>query len=167
MHKETDTVPGINKREKPEGFCFIMKEWKNSIPENEYKLIIANALNAMQQDSKPAPEANYITGYLVNPDAVYLLMNTIESKENTIHLFKQKLREAIIRFLEYIKSKRPGENTAVESLQNATIDEEQLFTCYPINNWYLVKLITGKKIEQDYYDPELTELKEKIKYNNF
>ena len=168
MDKDIDIIRGINTIIPKEEFCFIMGEWKSLFPENEYKLVIAKALNAIQSNNQPGDTTNSISGYLVNPDEIYLIMDLKDEHGNIIiDLFREKLLDEITRFINYIKSKKPGENAAGESLQNATIDKEQLFACYPINNYYLVKIITGQKIELAYDDPALAMLKDQIRHNNF
>lgn len=153
----------INKIE----LCFKMGEWRSIFTLCEFKMFIANALNELYKEDEPDGETD-IVGYLINPDEVYLIMHcNHRERETIVDLFKITLYREITHFLNYIINQKPGENVLRESLQNATIDKERLFTCYPINNWYLVKLLTGQNIELPYYDPRLAMLKAQIRHNNF
>jgi len=164
MSKKNNTAPaaatGKHHRHKTGLFpiALVSGDWKDEFSEYEYSVMIAEALNYCVYN-----EEMNISGYLLTRRRLYLVLKTEYVHINSVLLhFYDKLRKEI-QHAQRIKK----EIEKALKHPEATLEKPALFVRYPLQNEYLVKLITGRKVELPYSDPHLQRLKDEINKANF
>lgn len=165
-------------------------EWKKLFREEEYKLVIAKALNycVYEKPVKYHVERNepqysffftrlYIVGYLITGRMVHLVLDmegelTKDEQENIlgelVHNLNKKVREAIETrqekndFNEYRLEMGGEDDVDDDELTDTGRPLMHLIETSPFSNYLLVQLITGARVELGYYSPQLAMLKDSI-----
>jgi hypothetical protein len=135
--------------------------WRKYIPEQQIKLIIAEALSYCVSF-----EDLIIKGYLISSKKVYLVLKCEEKKIAPVFFtFYHEVRKGIR--IEWQKLKLPHHFN--EDKKEITLEDlfKNIFSVHHFMNYELHKLITGHDIEFIYYDPQLARLKEFIHNYNF
>lgn len=153
-------------------------EWRKWFTEEQYKLIIAQALNDCVYYEELGPTRMVITGYYINSQRVYLILKARHAAINKVlDLFFEKVRNAIrMELNKWLHL--PGHFEKKEQLDMIRMYEVRLFEKFPFINDWLVHLITGRKVvlkcydtESDtyveYFDPRLERLKRMIKQETY
>jgi hypothetical protein len=168
-------------------------EWKKLFQDEEYKLIIAQALNycVYEKPRKYHVERNepgytflftrlYITGYLITRQMVHLVLDSEEqlTSEEQENIFRELTESLNLKIEEAIERMRGRDNLMVPGINIAEDQEEEddedelpaiampfrhLIQAPPLTNYLLVKLITGSKVELPYYSIQLARLKDSIR----
>ena len=150
-------------------FSLKIGEWKNLFTENEYKLMIAKSLNYCAFNEYPRKHDDFnveIVGYLITAQQVCLVLSMEPANVNKMLMFFYKMIKDEIRLgldnpMACRNKKRTGDSSSTETLYM------NLFEKHPLNNYLLVKLITGQKTELGYYNPRLALMKDRIHDYNF
>ena len=131
----------------------IIGPWRKLFKADEIRIIIAEALNYCV-----CFEKMNIAGYLVTDRRVCLVLEIDKTEPDyVLHLFYEKVKKEIKHRLEKKKY--------FEHYTDKTEEAEYLkflFTRYKPGDDFLVRLITGRKVELPYYNAHLERLKEKI-----
>ncbi|MBK8608703.1 MAG: hypothetical protein IPL84_01785 [Chitinophagaceae bacterium] len=160
-------------------------DWRHEFREEEYKMIIADAFNHCTDPERSTYEiedvkterdrivAISIVGYLITDKMVHLVLlmdpelRKEEEEELTI-LFKQNLNKKLQETLDGIHSIKHYERHGIP-LIDAEDNVPGGFSKYmnfmeagPFNNYDLIKLLTGYRVERPYYDPQLERLKDRL-----
>lgn len=146
---------------RPGIFAYTLKigKWKKLFRPVYYKTLIAEALN---KTICKGEFKNTITGYLISDRRLCLVLKTDQKKiRKQLEIFYAGVREEIRKQLDAIdrtelKAFLKKEQVSFEDIA------EGLFTEYELKNKQLIKLITGRKVELPYYDPQLQRLKDQI-----
>lgn len=147
-------------------FTFTLKtgEWRSLFSVEECKILIAEGLNSTVTEHE---YRNAVVGYLITEHSVYLVLRIDHKKiRKMFDCFYDKVREGIRNALD---SRRKNELKQVLEQEQISREDlfERLFEQFSLKNDHLVKLITGRKVELPYYDPELERLKDKICNDRF
>jgi len=164
MSKKNNTTPaaatGKHHKHKTGLFpiALIPGDWKDEFSEYEYNVMIAEALNYCVYN-----EEMDISGYLLTKHRLYLVLKTEYVHINSVLLhFYDRLRKEI-QHAQRIKK----EIEKALRHPEAALEKPALFVRYPLQNPYLVKLITGRKVELPYYDAQLQRLKAEVNKASF
>ena len=131
----------------------IVGTWKKLFKADEIRLIIAEALNYCV-----CFEKMNIAGYLITDRRVCLVLEIDKTEPDyALDLFYEKVKKEIKYRLE--KRKHFEQHNDKAELNEYL---KFLFTRYKPNSDFLVKLITGRKVELPYHNAHLERLKEKI-----
>lgn len=140
--------------------------WHKWFPEEKYKLIIAMALNDCVQDKDHIIGGMYIDGYLIDKKKTYLVCRIPAGCiYRMLDVFYWRVREYIGIELKINNGRQHLQpvNQPVEDLK----DMGTLFKRMPCTNEWLLILITGNKVETEYYSPALARLKKMIQRESF
>ncbi|HWY37769.1 MAG TPA: hypothetical protein VNY73_04375 [Bacteroidia bacterium] len=158
--KETTVLPGNHGD--TVALLLNIGEWKNNFSEYHYKLLIARALNECVHN-----ERMNIAGYLITKRRVCLVLRIEPGRlDKMLEAFYGRVRKELRVHEERMNLLYPGNRASKANM----IPEELYvnpFKKYPLLNDYLVKLITGQKVELPYYNPHLARLKDHIHHYNF
>lgn len=153
--ENTEQLAVSKKREHTHKVVLKIGNWRKQLDFNYIKTILAIALNYCCKSHELI-----INGYLITDQNLYLIIKTNEKSIDTII---KKIELQTILLLK-INPKELKENKYEISF--ITDDEniiytphKSLFKIYPLQDEYLIKLITGKKITLPYYDRNLEDLK--------
>jgi hypothetical protein len=158
-----ETGTAIHKKEHahPEIFSFTLQigKWKKLFRPVYYKTLLAEALNATVHK---AEFRNAIAGYLISDRRLCLVLKMDHRRiRKMLELFYSNVRDEIRRHLE-----TANKGDVKIFLKEAQVKPEDLFedlfTEHELKNDRLIKLITGRKVELPYYDPQLQRLKNDI-----
>ncbi|HEX8014944.1 MAG TPA: hypothetical protein VF465_06910 [Flavobacterium sp.] len=135
--------------------------------EKYFNLKYVNTLIAMALNQCIKNDELIINGYLITDKILYLVVKSNEKKFDSI----LKKLENHIHFLLEIHKK---ESQNIDNYNFETDNEsayyhirKPFFKFHPLNNEYLVPLITGKKVTLPYFDRKLEYLKMIIQNNPF
>jgi hypothetical protein len=134
--------------------------WKQHFPDDQNKLMIAQALNYCTYHN-----GLQIVGYLITSSNLYLVLR-IEKADisNMLAVFYDALRKEIKQYQEYLKNQKPqGDGIRVKAGEAFT----GLFTQYELLNYKLIRLITGQPANEPFFDPQLAWLKKGLQHYNF
>ncbi|WP_289659379.1 hypothetical protein [Flavobacterium panacagri] len=130
-------------------------DWKKHFDLNYVKTIIAIALNHYTKNN-----SFFINGYLITNQNLYLIVQT---NEKTIEVIIKKIEAQIILLLKFNPQKikeKPDKIAFIADDESVFYPAwKTLFKSYPLENDYLVKLITGKKVTLPYFDQNLESIK--------
>lgn len=140
-------------------------DWASSMKLIDYKVLIAEALNATVDEDGDYRDT--LVGYFITDKSLYLVWRVAEKKvERLFHFFYDRVRDNIRRHFAETK------HTALKNL----LHEEQmsreelfdgLFRRSVLHDEHLVRLITGRKVELPYSDPYLDRLRAEIHNHPF
>lgn len=136
--------------------------WKELFPDEQYNIIIANALNYCTCN-----DGLTIAGYLITNRRMFLVLEISSAHiESMLVLFYERVRREIKKHKEQIKDQRWR---TYDSEEQTKSDElfVNLFKQYPLVNDHLIGLITGRLVNLLYYSPHLARLKDRIHNYNF
>lgn len=138
-------------------------DWKNHFDPGYINTIIAITLNHFIKEKELI-----INGYLITHKSLYLLF---KSDKKAIDELLQKVESYLVFLLKKhhkkVKNNIYKNDLIIKEDNIFYIIHEPLFTYNPLKNDYIIQLITGKKIELPYHDPDLEYLKSGIKNNPF
>lgn len=163
MSKETTIIPihtakqsAARKRIIPLGL--LSGKWKEAFSPHECKVMIAEALNSCVYMHHLE-----IAGYLITKRRLCLVLRADPKRlDEQLRHFYRTLRKEILQRIhrreewEQLPEEQPEEEKPV-----------QLFVRYPLQNYMLIHLITGRKVQLPYYSPHLAKLKDKVNHENF
>lgn len=132
-----------------------MKSWRLYFPDEELKLILAEALN----DTIIAKRI-LIRGYLITSWRLYLILwaDEEQTEEFLKHFTNCMIRNIIKKVETDLKEHRSsGDFHAFQ----------ELFVRYPFYNAELVDLLIGKELKTNYYQPKLAWMKDQLKNYKF
>lgn len=136
--------------------------WKARFTAAEVKLIISQALNYCVDKEKML-----LTGYFISYNNVCLVLKMEKRHlKRMLHTFYASVREVIIQTEGfYLEPEVINDEMYVQP----KIDEQfsGLFTQYRFVDKYLIKLVTGQKVNLLYHDPVLERLKKKIHHYTY
>lgn len=137
--------------------------WKKNYDFNYRNTVIAMTLNHFIKENELV-----INGYLITTKSLFLVAK-IEHRSFQEIMERMELHIALL--LKKYDSKFTGSIFKVDFLSDIenifqTV-HQPLFKIKPLQNHYLIKLITGRKIDIPYLDPELEYLKRLIKNHPF
>lgn len=134
--------------------------WKQHFPDDQNKLMIAQALNYCTYH-----KGLHIVGYLITSSNLYLVLR-IEKVDisNMLAVFYDALRKEIKQHQEYLKNQQPQADGIRTKAGEAFTG---LFTQYDLLNYKLIRLITGQPTDEIFYDPQLAWLKKRLQHYNF
>ena len=160
---ETETAVHKKEHHSPVGiFAYTLKigKWNKLFRPVYYKTLIAEALNKTVCKGE---FKNTIAGYLISNRRLCLVLKIEQKKTGQmLQIFYARVRDEIRKHLDTMD--RPRLKSFLESEQVSFGDiAEGLFKEYELKNKPLIKLITGRKVELPYYDPQLKRLKDHIK----
>jgi hypothetical protein len=161
------------KRNKPiqsrntQHIMLVAGEWRKWFPEEQYKVMIAIALNDCVCNEEPGAGKIDISGYLIAGRRIYLVCTIRPAHvKKVLDFFYHKIKEAILHELDKWYQ-LPGYIEKREQHGMIRMDEIKLFEKLPLHNEWLILLITGRSIKLKYYDPKLARLKRIIRNENF
>ena len=132
--------------------------WKNEFSLHECKVMIAEALNYCVYRHRMK-----IAGYLVTKRRLCLVLKIEEQHlEEMLQHFYRELRKEIRQRLQLREEIRKDLETLL-----AEGKPTSLFIQYPLQNYMLIRLITGRSVYLPYYSPYLARLTDKINMENF
>jgi hypothetical protein len=134
--------------------------WKQHFPDEQNKLMIAQALNYCTYH-----KGLQILGYLITSSNLYLVLR-IEKADisNMLAIFYDALRKEIKQHQEYLKNQKPqGDGIRTKAGEAFT----GLFTQYDLLNHKLIQVITGQPTNEFFHDPQLAWLKRCLQHYNF
>lgn len=139
--------------------------WTRSLPELQYKYMIAAALNEVIYDTGPIYKRFLVNGYLVFGRRIYIACKVRAISIDTIlELFYEKVRMALVH-----EAKKRMEKERYNGIKQdeIAIPATGLFEIFPFDNEWLKQLITGNTVQLRYYDPRLARLKDIIHQEQF
>jgi hypothetical protein len=157
------------KKEKPPAdgvFSFILKsgEWRTMFDELRYKTLVAEALNATicEREFRGA-----VVGYHIRDWCTYIVLVIDQKKiQKMFHFFFDRVREGIRHQLDLKEKQNVKEYSDSERIRRRGLFEH-LFEELPLRDEQYTRLITGRKVELPYYDPDLEYLKSTIHNDPF
>jgi hypothetical protein len=166
MSRKDDTAPHQQPEKKhPEkephvSMTLQLCDWKNEFTERQYKVLIAEALNYCVYK-----EGMKIAGYLITKRRLCLVLISGPSHVNELlQIFYKRLRKEIQH--AHHRKNIPAE--ALEKTEAIAAEKHpQLFIRYPLQNYMLIRLITGQSVNLPYYSPHLARLKDRIAHCDF
>ncbi|AYL99045.1 hypothetical protein [Mucilaginibacter celer] len=133
--------------------CLVAGDWWRWLGRVQLQLIVTEALNHCVYHEKL-----HIEGYLITQRAVYLVLHT--HKIGPHHLpdvFFERVEKQIENYLDQIRGHHPGH----------IIRAKPLFRLYNLDNFNLIKLITGQGVQLPYYSAALEKLKDLVNRSEF
>jgi hypothetical protein len=143
----------IENKRSQHSITLTMTNWRERFTPEQRKIIIADALNDCTYN-----HGLNITGYLISNTRLHLVLKlSLADIPKMLSLFHESVKREL--------SKHPIK--ANEDDNEFTRTDKHLFIIHDTVNDYLIRLITGKKIELGYYDPQLARLKDNINSSAF
>lgn len=143
-------------------FVLTAGHWQKWFPEEKYKLLIAMALNDCVQNKDQVIGIMCIDGYLIDKKKIYLVWKIPAGCfYKVLDFFYWRVREYMTNELK-INDQGTHREPGKPSAANWRDLETALFERMPLNNEWLVQLITGNKVELEYYSPKLARLKKLV-----
>lgn len=136
-------------------FVLIMKSWSTEIPRNWRNVIIAEALNYCV-----CKERLIIKGYLIKKKQLFLIA---ESKKHSIEYIFNVFAKQVFKGIHIYERRM---NRDKEEFEEHYIFKDLFIKCR-LYNPYIIKLLTGKKVQLCYYNSYLARLKIEIHYSNY
>ncbi len=138
-------------------------KWKDDFSEQEYKIIIAEALNQWINTHELRSKGIKITGYLVSSTKLCLVLYRQKDVEmSMLDNFYKIVRGCIWKHRHQYAYMQSGLSETVSTEKN-----KKLFESLPFTSEYVVLLITGRSVPLPYYNPLLARLEKTIRNNNF
>lgn len=149
-----------SKKERVVSMTLITCRWKKEFTVHECKVMIAEALNYCVYHHHMK-----IAGYLITGRRLCLVLqiDPQQADEMLRHFYKELRKEILLRLQRRSRIE--------EQLQQLTEAESEkyspLFIKIPLQNYMLLRLITGRRMELPYYSPYLARLENRISHENF
>ncbi|HEU4716471.1 MAG TPA: hypothetical protein VFU15_01505 [Bacteroidia bacterium] len=135
-------------------------EWRELFTESEYKLIIAESLN---ETVVTRGFHTILNGYLITKRRVCLVLHGDREKAQAmLDVFYRNVKKQLLRRLHAKPAEMQKEiihRLALEGHEG----HRHLFREFPLYNYVLVRLITGRPAGVLYYSPHVERLKERIR----
>lgn len=147
-----------------------MGAWVNGFPNNQYKWMVAQALNACVhihgEGSTNTFQAD-IPGYVIYEKDVYLVLH-IQQKEipHLLHFFSGVLKMEIIAELNRV-IRLTNNSAAKRALRRLNTTHVKLYRQYPFTSFQLADMITGKPVSDPFDTPQFKRLQNMVHGNLF
>ncbi len=126
-------------------------DWVKDVPEDKLLVLVSVALNHCVYNHKIK-----IKGYLITRTTLYLVMTPYEeSLKHALDFFSEQIH---LRVDAYLKNKDEEDVLQKTSIENTVFIKHQL------QDYDLIKIITGKDVKLPYHSPRIAYLK-KITHN--
>ncbi|WP_299683506.1 hypothetical protein [uncultured Dokdonia sp.] len=123
-------------------------DWTKEVPENELLICISIALNHCVCDKKIK-----IKGYLITATTLYLVMTSYkDSLKLALEFLSEQITLSVDAHLKHIQHAN-GNKIFNSSNQN------KMFTMHQLQDYDLIKLITGKDVKLSYHNPRIAYFK--------
>jgi len=143
----------IENKRSQHAITLTMANWRERFTPEQRKIIITEALNDCTYN-----HGLNITGYLINNTRLHLVLK----------LNHADIARMLNLFYDSVKRELNKHRGKIERNDDEfTYAGKHLFIRHDTVNDYLVKLITGKKVDLGYYDPQLARLKDNINNSAF
>ncbi|GGB79122.1 hypothetical protein GCM10007424_19100 [Flavobacterium suaedae] len=123
-------------------------KWKEIFSKGNYAVLIAECLNECVYENDM-----HINGYLITYNSVCLLLSNDIECQQKITLFMKKVKTAVLE----VANKHEREKIVLH----------HLFRQYTITDTALIYLLTGRDFQLPYYDPNVSQLREKLNNEPF
>jgi len=167
MSKKNDSIIPLHPERKPAkkeqiiSIGLIICDWKNEFTEHQCKVMIAEALNHCVYNDELK-----IAGYLITQRRVCLVLEAAPDQVNhLLQAFYKQLRKEIHQHTHRIRNLETDLHKEEET--SGAEKHTTLFIRSPLQNYMLIRLITGRPVTLPYYSPHLERLKEKVNHYNF
>jgi hypothetical protein len=150
--------------------------WRSWFAEDRYKLIIAMALNDCvvherhehhEQHGRHEWGKFFITGYLITCCRLYLVCKTSRKEwQHVLDYFFHRVQHYIEKEWRR-KEEDPCWYHTVEQRPVLPLQHFNPFHVYPLNEGWVVLLITGQKVNPGYDDPKLHRLEQWLHRQRF
>lgn len=147
-----------------------MGAWVNGFPCNQYKWMVAQALNAcvyIQGEQPPRHFHTAINGYLIYNRDLYLVLH-LQKKQlpHLLHFFTGMLKMEIIAGLNRV-IKSNGNTAVTKALRRLNTGQVKLYREHPFNNFQLADMITGIPVNNPFDTPQFRKLYNMVHGNLF
>ena len=150
-----------SKKEQLVPMTLLPGDWRKDFTELECQVMIAEALNTCvyNDDMK-------IAGYLITRRRLCLILLADPAHvAEQLQQFYKELRKEIAHRLQRRKNIH---DLIFEKQELTAVDKHAaLFIKFPMQNYMLVSLLTGRKVELPYYSPYLARLQDRVNAQNF
>jgi hypothetical protein len=136
-------------------------KWKSFLSENEYKTLVAAALNEC------VVEIDFvIAGYLISIQHVYLVLKINKSRlANLRELFFEKVEQSLLSHFATLMRKGVPFIPSMKIIQPG--DKDSLFEQYFFDDRLLLQLLMNEKRDLPFFDPQLMKMKEWLGSSDF
>jgi len=147
-----------------------MGSWTGIFPNDQYKWMLARALNACVYNEENEPGKAFrlhIPGYLFYEKEIFLVLR-IQKKQlpRMLHFFSEQLKNEIIAELARVV-RFTGNTAAKRILKKMGSNPVRLYRQYPFTNQQLVRLITGHDVKKIFHHAEWQRLQYMVRGNPF
>lgn len=147
-----------------------MGAWVNAFPNNQYKWMLAQALNTcvhLQGEQPPRHFHAAINGYLIYNRDVFLVLH-VQKKQlpHLLHFFSGMLKMEIIAELNRM-IKINGNTAVTKALRRLNTGHIKLFREHPFSNYQLADMITGRPVSNPFDTPQFRKLYTMVHGNLF
>jgi hypothetical protein len=156
VKNKSDAEPSI------QAISLIIGAWKGLFPEEQNKIIIAEALNYYS-----CSEGLIIIGYLITNRRVCLVLETDKGNmDKMLTLFYEGLKRAVQQYHDRLIALDMRTYNSKGEIKKEGLFAS-MFVQRPLVNDYLIRLITGREVNLPYYNPHLARLKDRLHNYNF
>ena len=150
----------VGKKPRFQTIMLVKEEWKKMVPYDFRKIIIARALNEGVRE-----KGFEIIGYLITERRLVLILKNHQTQ------IKKMIKEFYKLFVEELKKYLKGvDDLKYHFLLGDESDSEtgkHLFKRYRLFDETLERLLTGRAVNEHYYDPHVARLEHIIQHYNY